>query len=228
MLNWRFDMTDKSNAVAEIEKEIDCLDWDNQKAKVVLCELYDLTVKRMQAERDWYKERIPLVRNFSYALRIASLVFLVGGVISPLLCVIIDPQADAALQLRYSNAGYIVLALAGILFSIDKFFVVSKTWMRYISAKLIIEKKLLEFRYKWQDLRAEMKGKEVDFGKQKEIIGAFQKFVCDIMDEVIKETGWWRSDLEEALKALSEQIRQADQRLSKLSQSQTIDKKEKS
>ena len=59
-----------------------------------------------------------------------------------------------------------------------------------------------------------MKGKEVDSGKQKEIIGAFQKFVSDIMDEVIKETGSWRSHLEEALKALMDQLSQVDQKLS--------------
>lgn len=71
--------------------------------------------------------------------------------------------------------------------------------MRYISTKLIIEKKLLEFRYQWQNCRAEIKGTEIEPDKQKLIIADFQKFVSDIVDEVIKETGSSQLDLEEEL-----------------------------
>jgi hypothetical protein len=219
-------MDNKIREIKDIEKDIDSLDWENEDPKTVLSRLYELTVERIQCEMVWYEKRIPSIRNFSYALRVASLLFLAGAVTSPLLCVIFFPKADAALQLRFSNAGYIAIALAGVLFSIDKFFVVSKTWMRYIPTKLIIEKKLLEFRYKWQNCRAEMKGIDVGPEAEKSIIAGFQKFVCDIMDEVIKETGTWQSDLEEGLKALSDQIRQVDQKLSnKFPQQQTPDKK---
>ncbi|UCD80421.1 MAG: SLATT domain-containing protein [Desulfobacterales bacterium] len=220
-------MVDKERSAAEIEKDMDRLDWENEDPKMVLSRLYDLTVERMQSEQNWYEKLIPRMRWGSYALRAFSLAFLIFGVIAPLLGVMKFPAGDAALQLRYSYAGYIGLALAGILFSIDKFFVVSKTWMRYISAKLIIAKKMLEFRYKWQDLRAEMKGTDdIDPAKQKLIIADFQKFVCDIMDEVIKETGSWRSDLEEGLKAQSDKLSQADQKLrNKLSQERASEKK---
>ena len=121
-------MNNNLRVAADIEKEID---WENKEAKVVLSELYDLTVERMQSELNWYEKLIPRMRWGSYALRAFSIVFLIFGVIAPLLGMMISPAGDAASQLRYSYAGYIGLALAGILFSIDKFFVVSKTWMRY-------------------------------------------------------------------------------------------------
>ena len=124
----RVEMNNNLRVAADIEKEID---WENKEAKVVLSELYDLTVERMQSELNWYEKLIPRMRWGSYALRAFSIVFLIFGVIAPLLGMMISPAGDAASQLRYSYAGYIGLALAGILFSIDKFFVVSKTWMRY-------------------------------------------------------------------------------------------------
>ncbi len=84
---------------------------------------------------------------------------------------------------------------------------------------------MLEFRHPRQNCRAEMKGTEVGPEIQKSTIAGVQKFVCDIMDEVIKETGSWHSDLEEGLKALSDQLSQADQKLSKLSHPQASKKK---
>lgn len=57
----------------------------------MLSELYDLTVERMQSELNWYEKLIPRMRRGSYALRAFSLVFLIFGVIAPLLGVMISP-----------------------------------------------------------------------------------------------------------------------------------------
>ena len=206
-------MVNETRETKKIESDFDQLDWKNEDPRMLLSSLYALTIERMQSELNWYEKLIPRVRWGSYALRALSLIFLVFGVIAPLLGIIAFSDADAASQLKFSYAGYTGLALAGILFSIDKFFVVSKTWMRYISAKLILEKKLLDFRFRWQKYQAEIKGAEIGLDKQKLIIEDFREFVADIMDEVIKETGVWQSDLEKGLKELSDKLNASSRHL---------------
>ncbi|MGF1456749.1 MAG: SLATT domain-containing protein [Alphaproteobacteria bacterium] len=92
----------------------------------------DLDERVAGAEEDirrmvgWYEEQIPYWTRISFRIRVASFVFAVFGVLLPIL----GTSADA------SKNGFAALALAGLLFALDRYFLVSHRWGSYALTRL--------------------------------------------------------------------------------------------
>ncbi len=54
------------------------------------------------------------------------------------------------------NYGYPFLVVSGLFFSLDRTFLISQTWVRYIRAEMEIRSLILDFRYSWYEKRCEL------------------------------------------------------------------------
>ncbi len=92
----------------------------------------DLDERVATAERDirgmveWYEDQIPYWTRISFRIRMASFVFAVFGVLLPIL----GTSADA------SKNAFAALVFAGLLFALDRYFLVSHRWGSFVLTRL--------------------------------------------------------------------------------------------
>ncbi|MDH5324676.1 MAG: SLATT domain-containing protein [Gammaproteobacteria bacterium] len=179
------------------ESYLDEIDKLHIKKPVTLEQLdsiYHNTVQRALTDMHWYQKRQRRWRTGSRLIRgVVFLMLLVGAVI-PLL------QPDKA------QNGYIALVIAGLSFSLDKIFLVSQTWVRYMSAEMAIKTLILEFRYDFLITRAGLDDNRAD-SLSETILAGFKTFLLKVHQVVTDETNAWSMQLDTALKMLGDTMK---------------------
>ena len=89
----------------------------------------------------WYDMKSKPRRTVSRVLRFLSITLVVFGGICPLV--------DGFAEFDFGRVGYVLLALAGGLFILDKSFGFSNSWMRFTSAEMELREALDAFRVDW-------------------------------------------------------------------------------
>ena len=113
--------------------------------------------KKIHDELNWYYRKKSGRSVTSRALRFSAVILSVFGGLVPVLVSLFGSRPrwhwlDAFADLRFGQLGYLLLAIAGGLFLLDKYFGYSTGWMRYIVAMQAIEKAREAFRLDWAAL----------------------------------------------------------------------------
>jgi hypothetical protein len=141
-----------------------------------------------------------------------GVVLLGVAVLVPLLQAIPGPQSssapagDSASRLWWLSIGYASAALAGLLLSIDRFFLLTESWGRFGLMTTMLGSKITTFRYECQKFIVGIGADNISSDKAKEFIDNCKKFLFEVNNDVITETKEWRTSLNEAVKALAERI----------------------
>src|SRR5690606_33827087 len=95
--------------------------------------------------------------------------------------------------------GYLFLALAAACVGVDRFFGFSRGWMRYITAALVLERLLSEFRLEWAMMRAKFGGRSPSPEQVQLMLQSIKEFLLRVDGEVEKETQEWIAEFQSSL-----------------------------
>ncbi|GAB6043744.1 SLATT domain-containing protein [Endothiovibrio diazotrophicus] len=160
--------------------------------------------KAIQAA-NWYLARKAVPKLFSQWIRgLAILGITAGGLITVLQS--IDPQAG------WGHNGFVVLAVAGALLGLDKYFGFSTAWMRYINAQLKIHQLLAEFQMDWAQLR-QQSGDEATAEQEQVMLERIKVFRMAILKQVEQETQEWMNEFRNSIAQLDKETQQRTEAL---------------
>jgi len=184
-----------SNKLARLELLTQMEDAGKKETNIEkLDQLYAASLKLAEDDARWYQKRQRGWRIGSIVVRILTYITLAIGVVFPLIA-----------KPGLANYGYPFLVVSGLLFSLDRTFLISQTWMRYISAEMEIRSLILDFRYWWYEKRCELlENKGETFYPQ---IRMFKTFICKVQDIITKETASWELELKESLAAMGNRLK---------------------
>jgi hypothetical protein len=174
-------------------------DWSGDPAAHLeqLREYAEATVDR---ELSWYIHKKKGRSSVSQAIRFIALTLTVLGGLVPLLIALFEspqnlPWLSWAASIRFSQLGYILLALAAGLVLVDKYFGYSTGWMRYIVAMQAIEKAREAFRLDWISLRRAFANTPPKSPEQTEVIERMilraRTVILEVKEHSEKETQAW-------------------------------------
>lgn len=143
-----------------------------------LCKFYHEAI-------DWYMHEKQKKARASKTLRLASLVLAIAGGAVPL----VAPLAPGL----NSSFGYLLLALAGGLQLVDRFFGYSNTWSRYVSTALHLNSQLLLLQLD----SARLKAVGADEIAQWDMV---DRYARELAAAVESETTQWVTDFSEILR----------------------------
>lgn len=129
--------------------------YDPQKPEASINNLYAWTIARAHQQIEWYSRKARHKKYGSKTVRMVSSVLAALGALMPLLSPLVsDQQTILGFPLsELPQLGYILLAVAGALYGIDRTFGTSSGWLRFMEANLSLLRLLNTFQHKWVVLR---------------------------------------------------------------------------
>ena len=202
----------------EILRKIDkvTVSGDNSADRLAqLDEIYALTVQRAECDIQWYQTRKTRYRKLSRLNRVVTFILLFIGTLIPLglfevLCSVKEGAGGDKL-------GYIILAAAGLFYSCDKMFLLSKGWMRYLATEMDIKELILAYRYDWKIARIELEQADEDKRAALEVaaLESFKAFILAVHDLVEKETETWAEDFKTAISSMGKRLKAKEEQYDK-------------
>ena len=174
-------------------------DWSGDPAPH-LEQLRSYAEEIIQSELGWYLRKKKGRSSISRWVRFTALILTVLGGLVPLLIAVFEeppawPWLSWAAGIRFGQVGYVLLALAGGLVLLDKYFGFSTGWMRYIVAMQAIEKARESFRLDWIALRRAFANTQPQSAEQAEVIERMiqraRSVILEVKEHSEKETQAW-------------------------------------
>lgn len=197
-------------------------EWDGQNPAKSLKDLRDYAEKQASTEIGWYAKNIRMTRRISRALRFWALVFTAIGGLVPILSSMklfdLFREKPPWKAIDFGQVGYLMLAIAGGVFVLDRFFGFSAAWMRWVTTMMALEKLRETFRVEWialthrlhfQDNRAtgDQLAVTSDADITGQMISACKTFILQMKEQTEKETEAWVSEFKSALTQFEKDLR---------------------
>jgi conflict system pore-forming effector with SLATT domain len=165
------------------------LGWaDATASETSLGEIYKYAIGFSNGSVDWYQNRRRPKRVAGFLLRVTALVATVIAGLVPL-------SADLGFNPIAPQVSTVLLALAGLLVSVDGLGGFTSGWVRYMLAQQKIERARDAFLLEWNMLKLAPAGREAMLEKAKNYLLCIGKIVDD-------ETREWATEFQNALKEL--------------------------
>ena len=173
------------------------LDWS--KPDDAIAALHEFATKVARDALEWYWLAKKWPKRLSQGSRLLAIVATaIGGLIPLLTAGIIDASRG--------SWGYVALAVAGTLVTIDKFFGYSSTWMRFTVSATELETALATFRLDWAKLLAGHCGKRIPCAEAGVFIDRARALVERVRKEIEEETAEWVAEYRSSLAALEKKV----------------------
>jgi len=172
------------------------LSWtDAAAAEASLGEIYKYSIGFSNGSVAWYQDRRRPKRVAGFLLRVSALIATVLAGLVPL-------SKDLGMPEIYPQVSTVLLAMAGVLVSIDGLGGFTSGWVRYMLAQLKIERARDTFLMEWNNMRMVSSERQALLDRAKIFLLAVGKIVDD-------ETQEWAIEFQSALKDL-ERARKAE------------------
>jgi hypothetical protein len=178
--------------------------WNAQGAREETNKLYDKLVEKTASSINWYAEKKTWPARVAQACRGAAVVFTVLGGLCPILQTAFGQPKIGTYTLSFTNAGYLVLALAAAAVLVNQYGGFSTAWVRYIKTHLRLDAMLQQFQLEWQmacakvDLDAQMPPSQ----KITELMTRLQQFAAAVSAQVENETQEWAVEFQQSFTML--------------------------
>ncbi len=181
------------------------LSWEPEDRERSLEELFHAADAIGTAAAGWYARKCRWKRRFSLAFRASAIALVSIGGLLPLLNTALGADTSTTL----AEWGYVCLAVAGACVGANRFFGVSSSWIRFISAHLKIQHAQETFRFQWGLFRASRAGQATppEGDVATEAIQRMLRFVELVHTEVERETETWAKEFMSALADLEKLVR---------------------
>ena len=172
------------------------LKWGSAaETEAALGDIYKYAVGFSNGSVAWYQDRRRPKRVAGFLLRVSALVATVLAGLVPL-------SKDLGMPEIYPQVSTVLLAMAGVLVSIDGLGGFTSGWVRYMLAQLKIERARDTFLMEWNSMRMVASEHQAQLDRAKTFLLAVGKIVDD-------ETQEWAIEFQSALKDL-ERARKAE------------------
>lgn len=204
--------------------------WDKDKPAQSL----DSIRQALEAEAEnaiaWYYQRKGTQSRWSRVLRFVSILLGGLGVVIPLLATARSHGLNEATNavtaqleiLRFSQWGYILLAIAGISLAVDKLFGFSTCWMRFVDAATKLQSLVVRFRVEWYKEMAASDASGLDKEATGRLFEVLLVFAGKVRGVIESETGEWISEFRTNLTKLEEQTQAQKDALGKQLAEQSV------
>ena len=158
----------------------------------------------------YYRSRIPRRRILSNIIRTLVLLLMAIGILLPIFGSGMDSSADlfGFNRFQLSLGGYYILVLAGLVFAIDQYFMISRSWMRFTVTMQALEDIKCDFNDEWNNnFHDEAQMNQANFPKA---IALKTKYTDKARQERQRETSEWVEDLTSAISKISARLAQAE------------------
>jgi hypothetical protein len=179
---------------------------ENKKTEQDLWEMLNREYEKASKEAEgyiyWYERNRMWKRSASRLFRALSIVAVAIGTLCPLI-----DAAYPSTPRNFGQWGYVAFALAAAFVGADRFFGLSSSWMRYMVARLELDRALKEFRFEWTRLTAELQGKPLSIENFQVCLKAIQTFTLRVQDIIKQETEGWITEFQRSLAELEKAVK---------------------
>jgi hypothetical protein len=159
-------------------------------------QLLQWTEQNAVSSIEWYQRKRGKKRLGSILTRTIAIALAGIGAICPLI------EAALGKEWNLGNWGYVLIALAGVVFWVDRFLGFSTGWMRYIMAEMTLQRNLKQFQFQWTALQLDQSVPD----KLPKLIELSNKFVDQVDAIVIDETTAWVSEFQSNLSQIEKMV----------------------
>jgi len=154
-----------------------------------------------EAERaiDWYYWKRRRTQGWGRGLRLAAILATSAAGITPLLSELSQQDGRPAIEPLWAA---LLLAVAGILVLLDRFWGCTSAWVRYMNAAQEITAALDAFRLEWERHKLLWDGMDVDVEQAQATIDACQGFLSRVRSVVRTETDTWATEFHKVLEQI--------------------------
>jgi hypothetical protein len=189
--------TNDTNIIVEALPD---LDWS--KTDEALKTLYGFSCSVADEALQWYWSAKEDRKKWSRRLRFLAIVIAAFGALVPLVSFGVSNP-------NFASSGYVALAIAGTLITLDKLFGFSSTWMRYTVTATEIQTELVRFRMDWARLLSIHGGQPVRCADLEPFLVRSRALIDLVRNKIEAETATWVAEYRSSLAALEKQV--ADQ-----------------
>ncbi len=161
--------------------------------------LYQTVEAQVSEIIQWYLARKEGPKRISQILRLFAIVTLTLGGLIPIVAAQLQ-QYD-----RWSQWGYVIIALGGAALALDRFGGFSSSWMRFISTTLRLQGLLSAFQLDWAICRANMATPPTT-EQAVELLEQLKAFRAAVWTEVQAETDSWIQEFKSSMVELQKQM----------------------
>src|SRR3954447_14255024 len=181
----------KSDIWAE---ELPPLDWSPAKRAASLETLFRWCEGRAVNSANWYVVNKKAKANWSKALRVTAVLFLIAGGAIPVIALATDDGIK-------SEWGFLALALGAGVVLLDRSFGYSSSWTRYMTTATRIQRRVTKFQAEWSAQTA-LLGDSVADDLLLGSIKLAREFLDDFRAIVEAETEQWATEFDSQLREL--------------------------
>lgn len=178
--------------------------------------LFDSAIAHAQDRLDWYDGKANQLSRRAKTLRMLSILCFAIGTAMPILMALVikwptgalqtpaTTAAAAAIEFRtwpLTEAGYVLLALAGAFVIFDQFFDLSGSWIRYRQAQARLEVQVADLRYQWASLLAECGGVMPEGANAAKFVNLLRDFIVRVELTAETETTEWATQFRSRIQA---------------------------
>jgi conflict system pore-forming effector with SLATT domain len=180
------------------------LSWEPEKVADSLQRVLAYAVGQAEEAISWYQREKPPKWQAARWLRVAAILSAAIAGTIPILAQIYTTNGVPDFAPAWAS---VMLALAGTLVLLDRFFGFSTAWMRFVITEMRIRKALDDFQFDWELERAAWKSGRPNDEQLQRMLGRAKTFVAELNTLVESETALWVEEFQSTLKVVDEAVK---------------------
>lgn len=180
------------------------LSWAPEDRTKALAELVGYATGEAERAIDWYYWKRRRAQRWGRGLRLGAILTSSAAGVTPLLSELIVENGRPAIEPLWAA---LLLAAAGILVLLDRFWGCTSAWVRYMQAAQEITEALDAFRMDWESHRLLWDGMEVDVEQAQATISRCESFLTHVRSVVRTETDTWATEFHKVLEQIESATR---------------------
>jgi hypothetical protein len=175
------------------------LSWAPEDRTKSLSALVGYATKEAERAIDWYYWKRRRMQRWGRGLRLGAVLATSAAGVTPLLAELMERNGHPAIDPLWAA---LLLAVAGILVLLDRFWGCTSAWVRYMGAAQEITAALDAFRIQWESHKLLWDGLQVDVEQAQATIDSCQSFLDRVRSVVRTETDTWVTEFHKILEQI--------------------------
>jgi hypothetical protein len=172
------------------------LSWAAEDRAKSLAALVDYATGEAERAIDWYYWKRGRMQRWGRGLRLGAILATSAAGVTPLLAELMDRNGSPTIEPLWAA---LLLAVAGILVLLDRFWGCTSAWVRYMLAAQEISAALDAFRIDWESHKLLSDGLDADVEQAQVTIDRCRTFLGRVRTVVRTETDSWATEFHKVL-----------------------------
>lgn len=179
------------------------LDWTPEKRMESLKSVYQYVTDHAVSAMHWYSAKGKSIHRWWFLFLLSAVFFTFLAILIPLLSQILNENNQFIINPAWES---VFVFLAATFVSMDRFFGLSNSRIRFVSTELLIKTKYEYFQIIWQTKLMELQGQVPSVKQTNELLHLCHNFLSTINDIVLEETKEWKQNFKKALEKFDAEL----------------------